>query len=1087
MREETTTKDRFYKKRLLGQLALREKKITQQQLNEIIKKQIQLWESGTGKKLGQLMVEQGLLCSEDVHELLKKQQAMDRIRKRTFKPGDKRKGSKVKDETVNSLIVQYKQGDVIFKEGDESHRDLFVIQNGEVGVYRDSIHLGKRFEKGAFLGTTSCLLKTPRVSTAVALTATSMLRIPELGVESFFAKNPQMSLKLSSVLAKRLLNLTEQYVHEVKKDKIDSEEIDDNMLLGVASSQEVIAEKKVAGKQDDIAGVAIEEVAENNKEKSLAANESGDVAQEIISKSQEEDSEQRLAVVDSGVSEDVAGNEGDESFLVVDDLTDKEVGTEEKEEKSAVDPQDIDSESQQSTGGEEDEGEGEKGDNSNTPELDENGEPISVDPINEIMQEADSSVVLPFGELKDIVEAEKPLEFTDKIRVLLDKRLEMYLKLDEISIRRNELEAKESTTDRAKNELSSLRRELNKIPPYEPLKMKCDKLADMIAPAAEDAGDAAKPKLSKDVIQAYEISVEQKRLLLYWYDSMREVTEICSEVAQNQLMYKVLLKVGVNPVQVFGWAVYALAMQEYLQELRAKNKELKVALKKIREEEAANSSGGLLKLFKKKPEISEEEFEAKEKKKAELEAQELESRLKLGGITKELAQVEVVMVEAFWAVYGALGLRLVAGVDKMAEPFVRAYLRWGVLGLGSDFMESELLVKLLEDCKSGAQLPEFTMENNYILYADEVIELTAGKKLLPSPNEELELNERNSPRWKADRAHRKIVGGEFYLCILKKLQENLEADAEGKREQQAAKEKELSEIADDDPDKKKKTIALKKSIQAFKVAVVKAEKLVEKARDDMIPKLAEEIQDGKEAIEQLGIEVEPEDLARHEIICIRRFCRLIAKLKEPFLPFTLRDKFNPNLKTTNTREDLSQGLKDIEIKDPLIFKENMLATMKKNNRVQIRTSPFIHILPASGGMGFLVAPRTDTYSGKLLIPGYFERTGQREDVLVELLSDFRYDTSKEQAGNDVMNSDTLVAAYAEVRWILRKKDKEVRQKAGIFTDENERTNWRRHYAMYINSAFDSGKQLFFKCPDLYELIINKFIELPEGLEVLKRG
>ena len=111
----------------------------------------------------------------------------------------------------------------------------------------------------------------------------------------------------------------------------------------------------------------------------------------------------------------------------------------------------------------------------------------------------------------------------------------------------------------------------------------------------------------------------------------------------------------------------------------------------------------------------------------------------------------------------------------------------------------------------------------------------------------------------------------------------------------------------------------------------------------------------------------------------------------------------------------------------------------------------------------------------------------REAIVVDAFSDFRYDTSKEQAGNDVMNSDTLVAAYAEVRWILRKKDKEVRQKVGIFTDENERTNWRRHYAMYINSAYDGGKQLFFKCPDLYELVINKFIELPEGIPVLARG
>ena len=88
---------------------------------------------------------------------------------------------------------------------------------------------------------------------------------------------------------------------------------------------------------------------------------------------------------------------------------------------------------------------------------------------------------------------------------------------------------------------------------------------------------------------------------------------------------------------------------------------------------------------------------------------------------------------------------------------------------------------------------------------------------------------------------------------------------------------------------------------------------------------------------------------------------------------------------------------------------------------------------------------------------------------------------------DLLNSDTLVAAYANVRWNYRKKSKEFRQKAAIYMDENERTNWRRHYALYMRSALDNGRQLFFKCPELYESIVNKYIDLPEGGEKLKRG
>jgi hypothetical protein len=110
----------------------------------------------------------------------------------------------------------------------------------------------------------------------------------------------------------------------------------------------------------------------------------------------------------------------------------------------------------------------------------------------------------------------------------------------------------------------------------------------------------------------------------------------------------------------------------------------------------------------------------------------------------------------------------------------------------------------------------------------------------------------------------------------------------------------------------------------------------------------------------------------------------------------------------------------------------------------------------------------------------------REEILWTTLSDFRFDTSKASAGADLMTSDTLVAKYMEVRWNLRKREREARQKAGIYMEENERTNFRRHYAIYMKSADEAGKQLFFRCPELYELIIGKFIELPAGQTVLKR-
>ncbi len=1100
--KKPSTKQRFLKERMFGQIVLKTKKVSPKKLSDVILYQQHLKKQGVEKKIGELLVEAKCITSKELSEILNKQQAMDQVRKQKF--GGNKKPAVKKTKSLSSLVRRYKKGDVIFCEGDSTNHDLYVIQQGEVGVYKNSIHLGKRFDRGAFIGITSCLLNTPRVSTVVALKDSVLLKIPEGDVQNFFAKNPHMALKLSSVLAQRVADITDKYVEVITERPELSARLQDPALIVSAENaatekgnttfvEPLFAEEQVtavAGKVDSVQKKieakrrVLPEVEAQPKEldsvkeddaKRVPKAETENVEPTVakapalqgVESSKVKSARQVVAGADKSDVQDTEESGGDAFASFAGTLEDdvEEVA----QSKAKAD-----------AGGEDDAG-GESIDE----EQDETEEPVKIDPVEAILQDPDDSVVLPALELKEVIAQAQPLEFSESIWELLNERLQMYVKLEEVAAERDKLEAKSSTTDRASNELSSLRRELNKIPPYEQLKMKRDKLAEMVA-AAEVEADT-KPQLTADVIAAYKISVAQKDLLLNWYESMPSVLSICSEVTQNQLMNLVMRKVGVNPNEVFGWAVYVLALTAYQEELKERQKELKRLIKEIQDEQDSKKGGGLFSIFKKKPEVDEAEEEAKEQQKLEYEAEEQLYRLKLSGIMKETAAVESIMVDAFWAVYEALGIRLVKGVQKDCERYVRAYLRWGILGLGSDFIRPEILEELLAECDGGSKLAKFAMEANYILYADEVIELTAQKLLLPSPNEDLEMNERNSPRWKVDRAHRKIVGGDFYLSILKDLQSNLEEIAEENNAKRDNKEKELEAVAEDDPDRKSKVKAIKKSLQAYKIAAVKSTKLVEKARDEMSAKIQLDIDAGIEAMEELGMEADPEELARHEITCIRRFCRLIAKLQEPFLPFTLKDRFDPEMKTTNTRADMLAVLQDIEAKDPLIFKENMLSSMKKNNRVQIRTSPFIHLLPASGIMGFLVAPRSDTYSGKLMLPGYFERSGMREAIAVETFSDFRYDTSKEQAGNDVMNSDTLVAAYAEVRWILRKKDKEVRQKAGIFTDENERTNWRRHYAMYINSAEDAGKQLFFKCPDLYELIINKFIELPEGIEVLKRG
>ncbi len=1060
-----SAKERFKRERRFGQIALKSRKISKNRLKECLLYQQEIKKQGFDKKIGQVLIERKYLLEKQVEELLKKQRALDLIRKREF--GIARDGN---NRPVGNLVKKYKAGEVIFIEDDNTNHDLYIVQTGEVGVYRNSIQLGKRSDRGAFLGTTSCLLKTPRIATAVAMKDSTLLKIPEDDVQIFFAKNPQMSLKLSSVLAERVAKLTKKYVGAVSelpgsKGKFQESVLIEGAIDNPAQSEFLLEDNRYIAEKTKIDATQ-NKIVEKEGESSSNHGLSFDGKEAIGEPADTYNHSSNASGAELSFEKENDGNLGVSEGAPAVGSSDINLSP------SAGDSFDSIAKEECNVG-------------DGVEEVEDGLENLAKDdPLAAVSRFPETFVELPQGEIQEIISKENPLEFSNDIRQVLDDRLEMYVALDSLAEKRNELEEAEETTEKAKNELASLRRELIKIPPYDRLKMKRDKLSEMVV---QPADDSKKTPITEDVIEAYKISIEQKTLFLGWYEGMPNLIEKCAKAAVGQVMYKVMKRVGVNPDEVFGWAVYVMAMQEYAAELKEDQKEYKEKLKALIDEEEANNKGGLLGIFKKKQEADEEELEAKEIEKAELEKSELVCCSKINGVNKELASIEPVMVDAFWDVYGALGLKLVKGVDKECEMYVRAYLRWGILGFAEDFIHPEILEKLLVECAKGSAIEEFGMESNYILYADEVIELTANKVLLPSPNEELEMNERNSPRWKLDRAYRRVVGGKFYLQILKNLESRLEEDANEKRNARIERENKLADLSEDDPEIKEKTTSLKKSVQALKVATVKCEKLVEKVRDDMLVKVQSDIDYGNESMAELDMPVYPEDLAKHEIACIRRFSRLVAKLREPFLPFTLRDRFNPEIKTPNTREEMLKIQKDIEEKDPLIFKENMLSSMKKNNRIQIRMAPFIHLLPVSGVMGFLVAPRTDTYSGKLMLPSYYERTGMREAVAIDTFSDFRYDTSKEQAGNDVMNSDTIVAAYAEVRWLMRKKEKEVRQKAGIFMEENERTNFRRHYAMYINSADEGGKQLFFKCPDLYELIINKFIELPEGVEVLARG
>ena len=115
-----------------------------------------------------------------------------------------------------------------------------------------------------------------------------------------------------------------------------------------------------------------------------------------------------------------------------------------------------------------------------------------------------------------------------------------------------------------------------------------------------------------------------------------------------------------------------------------------------------------------------------------------------------------------------------------------------------------------------------------------------------------------------------------------------------------------------------------------------------------------------------------------------------------------------------------------------------------------------------------------------MIPAYGPRPGLLKSITAAICADFRWDTSRESAGMDVLRSDTLVAAYATVRWEYRHANMTRREAVG-FGKGSDRIKWRGHYATFLASAMEGGRKLCFKCPEVYALVL-KYIGLPPGIE-----
>ncbi|MCX7933857.1 MAG: FHA domain-containing protein [Planctomycetota bacterium] len=669
-----------------------------------------------------------------------------------------------------------------------------------------------------------------------------------------------------------------------------------------------------------------------------------------------------------------------------------------------------------------------------------------------------------------------PLEMTPAMREVVAMRLAVFAELEALEQERQAMLGQEGLPEAAIAELRRQSREAQNLPLPESVRQQMSKQEERYAALqAKVAAGEAKP-LSAAEEKARQLGLRQWQAILRRDSLSAQVESTFLPLAASEPLYRLFQRQGIAADALFAWSFYAVAVESLHRQSAAERRSLQSRLS-----DQESRGRGLLGFWR----------GSAAEKTDDLQSAEREAAAFLSRCSREVAALAPLLIEAFWRVYEPAAVILARRAFRPEEePYLRAFLRYGLLSVSPHFILPDRLAAVLADCQQPLTAWDDAMAANHVLYADEYIEAVARGWTTPAIDENLELNERQSERWKGDKAWRRLIHSRVRTAALHETRERLLQRVHALRDKQEELEAQREKLIRHAPDYQKRQAELSQRIQHCRVEAARYERAVARIEDDFLPRQEEARREAeqkiKEAAEKDKGDLPPEALARREAVNLRRICRLCCNLKEVFPPFALRDFFRPQSPTINDRATVIRELEKVEKADPCIFSVPLMPVKKKVHRIYLRYAPTLVIAPGCGFLAYAWNPRAGPEVGRLAVPLCLSRPQLRERMFANLFADFRWDTSKAESGVDALLSDTLVAAYATVRWEYRKSGREVREKAGIYLEENDRRNWRRHYALYLASAHEGGRKLFFKCPEVYEQVIVPYIDFPEGVERLRR-
>ncbi|MCC8179357.1 MAG: FHA domain-containing protein [Planctomycetes bacterium] len=441
---------------------------------------------------------------------------------------------------------------------------------------------------------------------------------------------------------------------------------------------------------------------------------------------------------------------------------------------------------------------------------------------------------------------------SEEFRRVIETRLNLYSFLADLAEERKQFIAKRpKMSDSVKAELARQDREMTKMPTAE-------KAAGMIEKRqakrqdtferikkARETGEPGPPKPTRSMIEAEDIATNQWTLIIQSErEALPAVVEEGYKLYQGEPLAEELTRAGIEHKFMLGGGAYYLALEKMVEEAKAERQRVKAEAGKM-SDAVGKQSKGFFNRSQPDPNI-QAEVESKMQQAAEIDNY-LASRAVW--LEQERSELEKKLIQDFWRVYEEVALKYIPQ-DESTPMAVRAFLRHGAIGFQPWWMNEQIRNHVVRDCTEDVVLElKISKEINNIVYADEYLSAVAKLNITPALDENLEINERNSPNWKADKALRRLINSVSQKTLLEELIGDLENRVEAANKETEKLDVKIGKLMHGSKNYKQVKNELQQKRQSFKVEAAKLGKVAEKIKDTTIPGLNENIADVNEKFE----------------------------------------------------------------------------------------------------------------------------------------------------------------------------------------------------------------------------------------------